>query len=89
MYKSGNRKVLSLILCAALTLGVYTPAMTKKVKAEGQAPVTATGPAVTPVNPADIKLNKTKGIFMAGKKVPLVISGTTNPVTWTLSLIHI
>lgn len=83
MYKTGNKRVLSLVLCAALTLGVYTPAMTKKVKAEGQNPVTTSGSAVTPVDPANIKLNKTKGIFMAGKKVPLTISGTTSPVTWT------
>lgn len=87
MYKSGNKKVLSLVLCAALAFGAGAPALTKQAQAETQQDqTTASGSAVTPqvpVNPADIKLNKTKGIFMAGKKVTLSISGTTSPVVWT------
>lgn len=89
MNRSGKNKVLSLLLCAALAVGVCPSGAVKQVQAEGQPGAqdpTASGTAVTPVvpvDPASIKLNRTSGIFMAGKKVNLVISGTTSPVTWT------
>ena len=99
MYRSGNKKVLSLVLCAALAFGICPSVSVRQVKAEGQSlpqmtsettsgsavtptPDPALTPTPTPVDPASIKINKTKGIIMAGKKVTLSISGTSSPVTW-------
>lgn len=95
MYRTGSKKVLSLVLCATLTFGICSSFSGKQVKAETQAglpSMTTSGSAVnpdpspvptTPVDPANIKINKTKGIYMAGKKVTLSISGTSSLVTWT------
>ena len=78
MFRSGGKRVLGLVLCTALTLGVCSSTYVKQTKAEE----TTSGSAVTVVDPANIILNRTSGIFMAGKKVALTISGTPNAVTW-------
>lgn len=92
MYRTGSKKVLSLVLCAALAFGICPMVSGRQVKAETQPELpsmTTSGSAVTPdplptpVDPANIKINRTNGIFMAGKKVTLSISGTQSPVTWT------
>lgn len=45
-------------------------------------PTPPSTPTPTPVDVSKIKLNKTKGVFMAGKKVTLSITGTNSTVTW-------
>ncbi len=88
-----NRRVISLVLALAIGLCPAVSQGQAKAETQGGLPsMTTSGSAatqdpsqvpVTPVDPAKIKLNRTKGTFMAGKKVTLSISGTLSPVTWT------
>lgn len=79
MFRLGGKRVLGLVLCTALTLGVCSSTYMKQARAEE---VSSGSAVIVVVDPANIILNRTSGIFMAGKKVPLVISGTQNTVTW-------